>query len=46
MPRIKDLIKEEKEPWISFEFFPPKSEAGVEQLYAKIDKLKQLGNTL
>jgi len=40
--RISDLYRR-GEPVVSFEFFPPKSEAGYESLYRTIADLKQLG---
>ena len=39
--RIDDLLHKNL-PTISFEFFPPKSEQGFQQLYATIEDLKPL----
>jgi methylenetetrahydrofolate reductase (NADPH) len=39
--RIDDLLKQSR-PAISFEFFPPKTEAGFTQLYQAIDELRPL----
>lgn len=40
--RISDLYRR-GEPVVSFEFFPPKSDAGYDSLYRTIADLKQLG---
>jgi methylenetetrahydrofolate reductase (NADPH) len=39
--KIKDLFGKGK-PVFSFEFFPPKDDAGVESLFETVDKLKEL----
>jgi methylenetetrahydrofolate reductase (NADPH) len=44
MTRITQQL--EHGPSISFEFFPPKTERGVENLWAAIDELEQLDPTL
>lgn len=38
-----DLIAAEKKPWFSFEYFPPKTETGVENLKKRILRMKELG---
>lgn len=40
--RIDEIITKER-PCFSFEFFPPKSEQGMEQLLQTVSRLKQLG---
>lgn len=37
---IRDLLKNAKRPLLSFEFFPPKDEAGLENLRATCQKLR------
>jgi 5,10-methylenetetrahydrofolate reductase len=40
--RISALIESSSSaPWISIEFFPPKSESGIESLFHVLEKLKQ-----
>eukprot|EP00276_Gloeochaete_wittrockiana_P005145 CAMPEP_0184655738 /NCGR_PEP_ID=MMETSP0308-20130426/14383_1 /TAXON_ID=38269 /ORGANISM="Gloeochaete witrockiana, Strain SAG 46.84" /LENGTH=592 /DNA_ID=CAMNT_0027092455 /DNA_START=195 /DNA_END=1973 /DNA_ORIENTATION=+ len=38
---METYIKEKK-PFFSFEYFPPKTEAGVENLYERIDRMAEL----
>lgn len=41
--KITDKLKEGLiEPYFSFEFFPPKTEAGVENLYLRMDRMTSL----
>eukprot|EP01127_Copromyxa_protea_P013506 TRINITY_DN3654_c0_g1_i1.p1 TRINITY_DN3654_c0_g1~~TRINITY_DN3654_c0_g1_i1.p1 ORF type:complete len:658 (+),score=185.05 TRINITY_DN3654_c0_g1_i1:107-2080(+) len=43
-PRLSDLIREKeekKEVYFSFEFFPPKTEQGVHNLYQRFDLMSQ-----
>ncbi len=43
-PRIADLIaarNTEGKPWIAFEFFPPKTEMGVTNLYSRLGRLAE-----
>jgi len=41
-PYLIDLIKAKgDEPWIAFEYFPPKTEAGVENLYKRLADMKK-----
>ncbi len=40
--RIDDIIAERPEPIFSFEFFPPKDEAGVERLFETLAQLRDL----
>jgi methylenetetrahydrofolate reductase (NADPH) len=43
MVKIIDKIKSNaSEPFFSFEFFPPKTEAGVENLYLRMDRMTAL----
>jgi len=40
-PKIIDLINEKKEkPHISLEYFPPRTETGLKNLYARMDRMK------
>jgi hypothetical protein len=39
--KMKHFMKEKK-PFYSFEYFPPKSEAGVQNLYARLDRMSML----
>ena len=39
---ISEIYKESNEPIISFEFFPPKTDAGYRTLFRTIEELKQL----
>ncbi len=41
-PKIIDVIKNREDKWISLEFFPPKTDAGVTNLYGLMDKYKKL----
>jgi len=46
--RISEHIKlaeTEGRPWWSFEYFPPKTPEGVENLYARIERMRELGPT-
>src|SRR5271167_4305057 len=40
--RIDDIIAERGEPVFSFEFFPPKDEAGVQRLFDALAQLRDL----
>ena len=40
--RIPDLLASSTEPCFSFEFFPPKTEAGVAELFASVEDLNRL----
>lgn len=40
--RIPDLIAASEEPCFSFEFFPPKTEEGVAELFASVEDLNRL----
>ena len=40
--RIPDLIAASEEPCFSFEFFPPRSEEGVAELFASVEDLNRL----
>ena len=43
MPKICDLIKEKAangEDWVSYEYFPPRSEQGVKNLEARFGRMK------
>jgi methylenetetrahydrofolate reductase (NADPH) len=43
MVKIIDKIRANtQEPFFSFEFFPPKTEAGVENLYQRMDRMTSL----
>jgi len=42
-PKIIDLIKEKEDgskPFVSIEFFPPRTETGVKNLYARMERMK------
>jgi len=44
MPKICDLIAEKAkagEDWVSYEFFPPRTEQGVKNLVARFERMKQ-----
>lgn len=46
MPKIIDLIRarevrEEKEPFIAFEYFPPRTKDGVAALYKRIARMAE-----
>lgn len=41
MPKLIELFEQETTPFVSMEYFPPKTEAGVESLY---DKLGRVGD--
>lgn len=41
--KIKDVFANRQKPVFSFEFFPPKTEAGKEKLLQAIEELKELG---
>jgi methylenetetrahydrofolate reductase (NADPH) len=43
--RIPDLLAASDEPCFSFEFFPPKTEEGVAELFASVEDLNRLGPT-
>ena len=40
--RIDDLIAQREEPVFSFEFFPPKDEAGEQRLFEALEQLREL----
>mmetsp|Transcript_19416 Transcript_19416/g.28776 ORF Transcript_19416/g.28776 Transcript_19416/m.28776 type:complete len:410 (-) Transcript_19416:1103-2332(-) len=41
-PKIIDLLKEKKDkPHASLEYFPPRTEEGVKNLYARMDRMKE-----
>ena len=41
-PRPKNPNNNPNTPYFSFEFFPPKTEAGLDNLYERIDRMKDL----
>jgi len=48
-PKIIDLIKNKEDgskPFISIEFFPPRTETGVKNLYARMERMKESINPL
>jgi len=48
-PKIIDLIKNKEDgskPFISIEFFPPRTEAGVKNLYSRMERMKKSINPL
>ena len=43
MPKIGDRIKElNGKPFYSFEYFPPKTPAGVQNLYERVERMGKL----
>jgi len=43
-PKIIDLIKakdKESKPFVSIEFFPPRTDSGVKNLYARMERMKE-----
>ena len=45
MPHISDLIKakqEEGKPFIAFEYFPPRTDSGVQNLYQRFERMAAL----
>jgi methylenetetrahydrofolate reductase (NADPH) len=41
-PRIADLVAGQGDrPWVAFEFFPPKTETGVANLYSRLGRLAE-----
>jgi methylenetetrahydrofolate reductase (NADPH) len=40
---VCEMIAAEKKQWFSFEYFPPKTETGIENLYKRIQRMKELG---
>jgi len=40
---VCELIAAETKPWFSFEYFPPKTESGIENLKKRILRMKELG---
>ncbi|GBG26935.1 Methylenetetrahydrofolate reductase 1 [Hondaea fermentalgiana] len=43
-PLISDLVADKgDEPWIAFEYYPPKTEKGVATLYKRLESMKELG---
>lgn len=48
-PKIIDLIKKKEagsKPFVSIEFFPPRTDAGVKNLYARMGRMKESINPL
>lgn len=46
-PKIVDLIAAHKgPPWVAFEFFPPRTESGTENLKARFPRMKNEGRPL
>lgn len=41
--KISDLISKARPGWFSFEYFPPKTDAGIESLTKRIKRMKSLG---
>lgn len=42
-PKIIDLItKESSVPYVSLEYFPPRSEEGVKNLYSRMDRMREI----
>mmetsp|Transcript_30024 Transcript_30024/g.39494 ORF Transcript_30024/g.39494 Transcript_30024/m.39494 type:complete len:708 (+) Transcript_30024:179-2302(+) len=39
-PKIIDCVNKLEPGWISFEYFPPKSETGVQNLYSRLHRMK------
>ncbi|KAJ8611663.1 hypothetical protein CTAYLR_007887 [Chrysophaeum taylorii] len=49
MPKIAELIAEKaakNEEWISYEYFPPRSEQGVANLEARFDRMREFAEPL
>lgn len=42
MPKLADLFEQEGVPFVSMEYFPPKTEAGVESLYDKLGRVHEM----
>lgn len=42
MPKLIELFEKEPTPFVSMEYFPPKTEAGVESLYEKLGRVGDL----
>jgi len=41
-PKIADLVaQQDGKPWIAFEYYPPKTEKGVANLYDRLGKMKK-----
>lgn len=40
--KIRHINQEEKRPFYSFEYFPPKTDAGVSNLYSRIERMCML----
>jgi len=47
-PKLIDILNEKKDdaPWISLEFFPPRTEVGKKNLYARMDRMKGTTNCI
>mmetsp|Transcript_3439 Transcript_3439/g.9965 ORF Transcript_3439/g.9965 Transcript_3439/m.9965 type:complete len:600 (-) Transcript_3439:1135-2934(-) len=43
MVKLVDKIKDAATPWFSFEFFPPRTEEGVENLFDRQDRMASYG---
>lgn len=42
--KISDLVAAQgDEPWIAFEYYPPRTEKGVANLYKRLESMKELG---
>ena len=47
--KIVDLIKAKeaaKEPFIAFEYYPPRTDAGLEKLYERVQRMKLQGTQM
>ena len=42
MPKLIELFEQETTPFVSMEYFPPKTEAGVESLYDKLGRVHEM----
>lgn len=42
MPKLAELFDQETVPFVSMEYFPPKTEAGVESLYDKLGRVNDM----
>lgn len=42
MPKLAELFEEESAPFVSMEYFPPKTEAGVDSLYEKLGRVHEM----
>ena len=41
--KIVEKVETMSEPWVAFEFFPPRTTAGLDNLYKRLDKLQKHG---